>query len=67
MSVETGLNLRTNKPSPGRVADAVRQVLAEPTRRDAARRLGAEIDSAPGAPGLLAIIDDLVGEPASTC
>lgn len=61
-----GLNLRTNRPSPASVADAVQQVLAEPTCRAAARRLGAEIDAAPGVTGLLAVIDDLVSEPVTT-
>lgn len=47
-----GLNRRTNQPTPERVAGAAHQVLTDSTLRASAsasaRRLGAEIDSAPG-------------------
>lgn len=35
-----GINLRTNAPKPGQVAEAVRRVLADPTFRDRARQVG---------------------------
>jgi UDP:flavonoid glycosyltransferase YjiC (YdhE family) len=38
-----GIDLRTGRPSPHQVADAVRRVLAEPTFGDRARALQAEI------------------------
>ena len=38
-----GIDLRTGRPSPHRVADAVRRVLAEPTFGDRARALQAEM------------------------
>ena len=53
----TGISLRTNTPSDAQVAEAVDRVLAEPSYRDAARRLGAEIAAAPGVAGILPIID----------
>jgi UDP:flavonoid glycosyltransferase YjiC (YdhE family) len=39
----TGIDLRTGKPSPARLAAAVRRVLAEPSYRQRARALQAEI------------------------
>jgi MGT family glycosyltransferase len=53
----TGVNLRTNTPSPEKVAAAVDRVLADPTYRRAAQRIGAEIAAAPGVAGILPIID----------
>lgn len=53
----TGVNLRTNAPSPDQVASAVDRVLAEPGFRAAAQRLAAEISAAPGVAGILPIID----------
>ena len=57
----TGVNLRTNTPSPEQVAAAVDKVLAQPSYREAAARLGAEIQAAPGAAGILPIIDRHAG------
>lgn len=37
-----GINLRTNRPSPGRIAEAVTRVLAEPKFRERCRALRAE-------------------------
>jgi UDP:flavonoid glycosyltransferase YjiC (YdhE family) len=53
----TGISLRTNTPSPEKVAAAVDEVLADPSYRAAAERIGAEIAAAPGVAGILPIID----------
>ena len=51
-----GMNLRTNTPTPAKVAAAVDRVLADrPTRPRA--RLAAEIAAAPGAAGILPLIE----------
>ena len=48
-----GVNLRTNRPSPQQVGQAVRTVLEDPSYRARAVALAAEIQSAPG----LAVLD----------
>jgi len=48
-----GVNLRTNRPSPQQVGQAVRTVLEDPSYRARAVALATEIQSAPG----LAVLD----------
>jgi len=55
-----GINLRTHRPSPKAVREAVRRVLAEPRYRHASVRLGAEIAASPGAAGVDAVIAELI-------
>ncbi len=60
-----GVNLRTQRPRPDRVAGAVRRVLAEPSFRTRARALAAEIADAPGLAGLERLLADLQSAAAS--
>lgn len=53
----SGVSLKTNTPSAEKVAAAVDRVLADPSYRTAAARLGAEIAASPGVAGILPIIE----------
>lgn len=55
-----GVNLRTQRPSPARIRRGVEQVLADPSYRRAARRVGAEITASPGAAGFAGQLDAVV-------
>ncbi len=55
-----GINLKTQRPSPKAVRNAVRRVLAESRYRLASERLGAEIAASPGLTGVEAVIAELV-------
>jgi UDP:flavonoid glycosyltransferase YjiC (YdhE family) len=57
-----GVNLRTNRPQPSAIAAAVRRVLADGRYAQASARIGREIAEAPGADGILPVIDALVSE-----
>lgn len=48
-SAGVGINLGTRRPAPGAVADAVRQVLADPRFAERAREIGAELNQLGGA------------------
>ncbi len=56
----TGVNLRRQRPSAGRVRRGVGRVLTDPRFRTAAARMGAELRAAPGAAGFAAVVDDVV-------
>jgi Glycosyl transferases, related to UDP-glucuronosyltransferase len=56
-----GVNLRTDAPTPEAVRAGVRRVLADPSYRAAASRIGAEIAQSPGLAGLDAAIAELTG------
>jgi UDP:flavonoid glycosyltransferase YjiC (YdhE family) len=58
----TGINLRTNRPSPRAIAEAVERVLNQPTFRD--RTLALQASTAGGSPAVNAA--DLLEELAST-
>ena len=58
----TGVNLRRQRPTGARVRRGVRRVLADPSFRTAAARIGAELAAAPGAAGFAAVIDDVVAD-----
>lgn len=53
----TGVNLRTNKPTPAAIAQAVDRVLADPSYRIAAERIGERIRVADGVDGILPLVD----------
>ncbi|MET4638136.1 glycosyltransferase [Mycetocola sp. 2940] len=55
-----GINLKTNRPTPKQVRDAVRKVLADDRYRVASRRIGADIAASPGLAGLERVIEDLI-------
>ncbi|HET8928540.1 MAG TPA: nucleotide disphospho-sugar-binding domain-containing protein [Microbacterium sp.] len=55
-----GVNLETARPDEAAIARAVDEVLAEPSYRERARELAAEVAAAPGVAGLERIVDDLV-------
>lgn len=62
-----GIDLRTNRPRPDRIADAVRAVLADPRYRTASAVVGGQIAAAPGVAGLERVIAGLVdGDPGGT-
>jgi UDP:flavonoid glycosyltransferase YjiC (YdhE family) len=46
--VGAGLNLRTGNPSPARVRDAVRHVLAEPRMKQRAAQIGTQLSALGG-------------------
>jgi UDP:flavonoid glycosyltransferase YjiC (YdhE family) len=52
-----GVNLRTNRPKPEQVAQAVRTVLADRSYADASARIGRDIAAAPGVGGILPILE----------
>ena len=58
----TGVSLRRQRPSGARVRRGVRRVLADPSFRTAAARIGVEMAAAPGAAGFAAVIDDIVAD-----
>lgn len=53
-----GINLKTGRPKPEAVRDAVRRVLSDGRYRAASQRIGAAIAASPGVDGL---IDELEG------
>ena len=53
----TGVNLRTNRPAPAAIAKAVDRVLADPSYRAAARRIGERIRAADGVNGILPLVE----------
>jgi UDP:flavonoid glycosyltransferase YjiC (YdhE family) len=56
----TGVNLRTGRPTEAQIAAGVDRVLTEPSFRERAQALQAEIAAAPGMPGLERIVTELV-------
>ena len=56
-----GVNLRTQRPSPAQLRRGVERVLAEPSYRQAARRIGDEIAASPGAAGFAREVDAVIG------
>jgi UDP:flavonoid glycosyltransferase YjiC (YdhE family) len=62
-----GVNLRTNRPTSARVAEAVQRVLREPSFRGDARRLAVELTGSSGLEGLDQVLGELradAGNPA---
>lgn len=55
-AARVGVNLRTGRPTPQAIRDAVQRILADPSYAATARRIGEAIAAAPGAPGL---VDDI--------
>lgn len=60
-----GVNLRTGTPTRGQIMTAVREVRENPAYRRAAQRIAADIHQAPGAEGLLAVVDGVIAARAS--
>jgi UDP:flavonoid glycosyltransferase YjiC (YdhE family) len=60
-----GINLRSDRPSPEQVRDAVRTVLSSPSYREASASIGADIRSSAGLAGLERAVLDLVGDRVS--
>ncbi|MGB4777008.1 glycosyltransferase [Microbacterium sp.] len=56
-----GISLRTGRPSADAVRKAVREVLREPRYRAASARIGRDLAAAPGAAGLVADVERLIG------
>jgi UDP:flavonoid glycosyltransferase YjiC (YdhE family) len=54
-----GIDLRKRRPKPGAVADAVREVLANPTYRERARQIGSELDQLGGASAAADLLERL--------
>jgi UDP:flavonoid glycosyltransferase YjiC (YdhE family) len=54
-----GVNLRTGTPSPRRVRDAVRRVLAEPRMRQRAAEIGTRLTAGGGATAAADLIEQL--------
>ncbi|MGX5770963.1 glycosyltransferase [Microbacterium trichothecenolyticum] len=55
-----GISLRTRRPSPTRIRDAVREVIGEASYRLRAVEMAAEIAASPGTAGVIDTIDDAV-------
>ena len=55
-----GINLRSNRPTPMQVRDAVRKVLADARYRAASARIGADIAASSGLAGLERVIERLI-------
>ncbi|CAI3796551.1 glycosyltransferase [Pseudarthrobacter sp. MM222] len=61
----TGINLRTNRPKPEAVAEAVRAVLADSSYREAGSRIGSAIRASRGVDGLADLVAEVCsGRPA---
>lgn len=56
-----GVNLRAQRPSPAQLRRGVERVLADPSYRRAAQRIGAEIAASPGAAGFAQAVDAVIG------
>lgn len=54
-----GVNLRSNRPSDGAIADAVRTVLSQPSYARVSAGLGEQIAASPGLDGLEAVVEAL--------
>jgi UDP:flavonoid glycosyltransferase YjiC (YdhE family) len=54
-----GINLRKRRPKPGVIADAVRQMLANPSYRERARQIGSELDQLGGAGAAADLLEQL--------
>jgi UDP:flavonoid glycosyltransferase YjiC (YdhE family) len=54
-----GIDLRGGRPRPEAVADAVREVLTEPTYAERARQIGSELDRLGGAPAAADLLEQL--------
>ena len=54
-----GIDLRTRGPKPGAVADAVREILANPSYTERARQLSAELDQLGGATAAVDLLERL--------
>ena len=59
-----GINLRSDRPSPEQIRDAVRSVLGSPSYRNASAAIGADIRESSGLAGLERVVLELVGESA---
>ncbi len=60
-----GIDLRTERPRPEQVRDAVRRVLADPSHRARSAEIGAAIAAAPGVAGIEAVLRSLAGSAES--
>ena len=58
-----GINLRTDRPSPARVRDAVLRALRDERYRHAAKRLSAQIADAPRLAALDQVVEELTARP----
>ncbi|MDH6182085.1 UDP:flavonoid glycosyltransferase YjiC (YdhE family) [Microbacteriaceae bacterium SG_E_30_P1] len=61
-----GINLRSDRPSPERIREAVRTVLATPSYRNASAAIGADIRDSAGLDGLERVVLDLIAKPQPT-
>lgn len=59
-----GVSLKTGRPTASVVRTAVRQVLEDPSYREAAARIGRDIAASPGAGGMVADVEQLIAERA---
>lgn len=55
-----GVNLRRQRPTPAQLRKGVERVLADPSYRSAAQRVGAEIVASPGAAGFARVVDEAI-------
>jgi UDP:flavonoid glycosyltransferase YjiC (YdhE family) len=55
-----GLNLRTGTPTPAQIKTAVREVRENPAYQRTAQHIAADIHHAPGAEGLLTVVDSVI-------
>ena len=59
-----GINLRTGRPTPQAIRDAVHDVLANPSYREVSARIGTAIAASPGCDGFAAAVEDLAARRA---
>ena len=59
-----GIDLRSNRPTPSQVRDAVRRVLAEPSFRQRSTAIGQDIIASPGLDGLEAVLAQVIARGA---
>jgi UDP:flavonoid glycosyltransferase YjiC (YdhE family) len=61
-----GIDLRSNRPTPTQVRDAVRRVLAEPSFRQRSTAIGHDIIASPGLDGLEVVLSQVIARGART-
>lgn len=59
-----GRRIRSDKPTPAQLHEAILDVLHNSRYREASRRMAADLAAAPGFPGLARIVDELIAESA---
>jgi UDP:flavonoid glycosyltransferase YjiC (YdhE family) len=59
-----GINLRSDRPSPDQIREAVRTILERPSYRHASAAIGDDIRSSSGLAGLARVVEQLIGQSA---